>query len=362
MKSFFIRKISVTLFIMLFTIIIASLTSLGAETGTFSITYLDVGQGDAAIVQCDNHYMMIDGGDSNQSSHIYSYLKSHNITHLDYVINSHPHDDHIGGLSGALNYATADYAFCPVDQYDSRPFESFKKYAAKSGASVQFPDFSKVYSLGNASFRFLGPLEDSESLNDMSLIMFLQYGHTSFLFTGDMELEEENSLLNHGAVPEADVLKIGHHGSDSSSSYFFLRTVKPKYAVISVGAENIYGHPHEALLSRLNDAGVKTFRTDLNGTITCFSNGSDIVFQTEKEPLIPLIITETHSELPITRNTESLGLSDANVYVLNTNSRRFHLPSCSSVSKMKEKNKEFSSKSREDLISEGYRPCGNCHP
>ena len=314
-----------------------------------TVTFLDVGQGDAAVLQCGGQSMMIDGGKAKASSYIYSWLKKNQISHLDVMVATHTDADHIGGLSGALNYAKVGTAYCPVTSGTTKTFQSFVKYLKKQGKSITVPKAGDEFSLGGAQVRILGPTDPQAEGNNSSIVLKVTFGDTSFLFTGDAEREEEQELLESGYDLESTVLKVGHHGSDTSTSYLFLRTVNPQYAVISVGADNTYGHPTEAVLSRLRDADVKTYRTDLQGTITAVSDGKKVTFQTE-------------------RNAEGNTLDQASdssaekTYVLNTNTHKFHDPDCSSVSQMKEKNKRIVTESRDQIIADGYEPCGHCHP
>lgn len=247
-----------------------------------TVTFLDVGQGDAAILQCGGQSMMIDGGKAKASSYIYSWLKKNQISYLDVMVATHTDADHIGGLSGALNYAKVGTAYCPVTSGTTKTFQSFVKYLKKQGKSITVPKAGDEFSLGGAQVRILGPTDPQAEGNNSSIVLKVTFGDTSFLFTGDAEREEEQELLESGYDLESTVLKVGHHGSDTSTSYLFLRTVNPQYAVISVGADNTYGHPTEAVLSRLRDADVKTYRTDLQGTITAVSDGKKVTFQTER--------------------------------------------------------------------------------
>ena len=337
---------------------------------TFHIHYIDVGQADAALVECDGHYMLIDGGNQSDSDKIYSILKQKEIKHLDIVIGTHAHEDHIGGLPGALNYAKADVILCPVAEYDSEAFRDFVTYANKNGPGICIPSAGAEYKLGSASIKILGVNSGSDT-NDTSIVLKICYGNTAFLFTGDAERDTEQVILDAGYDLSATVLKVGHHGSDTSTTYPFLREIMPEYAVISVGNGNSYGHPIDHTLSRLRDAGVTVFRTDLQGDIYCTSNGEHVTFTTEyasddndsttagilnipnPAPATPEIKHETETADPI---------SEECAYILNTNTKKFHYPACKSVKQMKEKNKQEYTGIREEVIDMGYDPCGNCHP
>ena len=342
------------------------------ENSTFSIHFIDVGQADAALVECDNHYMLIDGGNKEDASVIYSVLKQAEVPKLDIVVASHAHEDHVGGLAGALNYTTADIVLSPVTEYDSKAFNDFKKYADLNGNGIVVPCVNDIYSLGSSEVKILG-VNGMEDTNNTSIVLKVTYGETSFLFTGDAEREAEQVILNSNADLFSTVLKVGHHGSDTSTSYPFLREIMPKYAIISVGAGNSYNHPTDDTLSRLRDADCIVYRTDLNGDIFAYSDGNNVSIETAKSATTDEIFTagknivtqsapETVTEV-IT--TEALTEAPAPVgidYVVNTNTKKFHYAYCSSANQIKEKNRMDYTGSRDDLIAQGYVPCKKCNP
>lgn len=251
------------------------------DDSSFSIQFIDVGQADAALVQCDGSYMLIDGGNRADSNLIYSVLKRNQIDHLDIVVGTHAHEDHIGGLPGAFQYTTADLTLSPVTEYDSATFRNFAKYAQEKGNGLTIPRAGDTYALGSATVTILG-VNSTDDTNNTSIVLKIQYGETSFLFTGDAEQPAEKVILDSGADVSATVLKVGHHGSNTSSSYRFLREVGAQYAVISCGTDNEYGHPHDEILSRLKDADVQLFRTDLQGDVFCTSDGKSVSFSVSK--------------------------------------------------------------------------------
>lgn len=251
---------------------------------TFEVHFIDVGQADAALILCDGKAMLIDGGNADDSSLMYSYLKKLNVSYLDYVIGTHAHEDHIGGLSGALNYATVGTAYCPVTTYDTKAFTSFVKMLNKQGVSITIPKTGDQFNLGSAFCTVLAANVDNGDPNNTSIVLRVVYGDTSFLFAADAERVVEQTILNSGTDIQSTVLKIGHHGSETSTSYVWLRQIMPEYAVISVGEDNSYGHPTEEVLSRLRDAEIKTYRTDMQGDVIMVSDGTEVTVTVEKNP------------------------------------------------------------------------------
>ena len=332
------------------------------DKSSFSIHFIDVGQADAALVECDGRYMLIDGGNKDDSSTIYSVLKNVGASHLDIVVGTHAHEDHIGGIPGAFNYADADLTLCPVKSYDSDAFDDFKKYANQKGGGIVIPSIGDTYSLGSASIKILGVNGETDT-NNTSIVLMITYGETKFLFTGDAEREAEQVILNSGADLSATVLKVGHHGSDTSTTYPFLREIMPTYAVISVGTGNSYGHPTEDTLSRLRDADVKVYRTDLQGDIQCTSDGKSISFSVTRnanaDTLTPATKTEPTPKPTPSNNPESDPKPEPTptekmVWIPNSGTKYHSKPSCSNM-----KNPTQVTKTQAE--ASGYTPCKKCY-
>lgn len=334
-----------------------------AGKGSFQIHFIDVGQADAALVECDGHYMLIDGGNKADSNVIYSVLKKAAVPKLDIVVGTHAHEDHIGGLPGAFNYTTADRTLCPVKNYDSNAFADFAKYAEQKGGGITVPKVGDIYPLGSATVEILGVNGGSDT-NDTSIILRIDYGKTSFLFCGDAERAAEQVVLNNGTDLSATVLKVGHHGSDTSTTYPFLREIMPKYAVISVGTGNSYGHPTEAVLSRLRDANVKLFRTDLQGDIYCTSDGTTVTFRVTKNADAEVFGNigsnstqkpETEPEQTTPPATETAGdTGDGDLVWIPKTGKKYHSHSgCSGM-------KDPSQVTKEEAEEQGFTPCKKC--
>ncbi len=317
-----------------------------AAGSSFEIHFIDVGQADSALVICDGHYMLIDGGNAEDSDLVYSYLERRGAKRLDYMVATHAHEDHIGGLSGALNYTAVDAALCPVTEYSSKVFQNMVKYLGEQGKALTVPEPGDKFSLGSARVEILGPVREYDDTNNTSIVLRIDYGETSFLFTGDMETKAEEDLIDSGANLSATVLKAGHHGSDTSTGYRFLREVMPEYAVISVGEGNKYGHPSSEVLSRFRDAGAEVYRTDMQGHIIARSDGKAVIFTTEKE-------ADTA--------TNPTGNSVPQTYIGNAGTKKFHLPDCASAKNIQEE-KRVEFYSRLQAVLEGYEPCGRCKP
>lgn len=326
-----------------------------SESGSFTIHFIDVGQADSALVTCDGHSMLIDGGNADDSNLVYSVLQRETEGHLDYVIGTHAHEDHIGGLSGAFEADTADVTFCPVTENDSKAFRNFKARADERGGGITVPAVGDTFTLGEATVTVVAVNSVPEDTNNTSIVIRIVYGDTSFLFTGDAEQETEEKILESDQDIESTVLKVGHHGSSTSTSQAFLDAVSPTYAVISCGKDNSYGHPHSETLTKLASAGVEVFRTDELGDIYCTSDGTEVTFS-YGEYHKDVDASDTEVEEPQQPDTIS------EPYILNTNSLKFHRPDCSSASQISDANREEYTGTREELIEQGYTPCGYCKP
>lgn len=249
------------------------------------VHFIDVGQADAAcIVLPGGETMLIDAGSNASENKLLSYLARYGIRHIDYAVFTHPHEDHIGGAEAVLNACDIDHVIVPDVVTTSVTYEIMLDAIADEGCTLEYAIPGSTYTLGASSFTILGPHTlDEENLNDASIVLSFTFGETSFLFTGDAEAAAESEvLLHHPTACNANVLKVGHHGSSTSSSALFLAAVSPDIAVISCGALNEYGHPHSAVLERLRVFTEHIFRTDEHGSIRVFTDGTLLWAKSDK--------------------------------------------------------------------------------
>ena len=322
-----------------------------AEGETLTVHFIDVGQADCALLECNGEYIVIDGGNVEDSSLVVSYLPEQGVTKLEAVIATHAHEDHVGGLPGVLAVYETAAVYAPTKTYASNCFDDFVYYTDQQGLQIAIPKPGDVIEFGSATATGLGPVKSYADPNDTSIVVMVEYGTTRFLFTGDMEVGAENDMLDYwgeGFDWSADVLKVGHHGSDTSTSYRFLNEVMPKIGIISVGEGNSYGHPCEVPLSRLSQAGVTVYRTDELGHIVITSDGTNITAQWENGSSRP-----DAGKPGAPQQTQPQGQQ----YIGNKNSKKLHLPSCSSLPK-EENRVPFDS--YDEAIAEGYEPCSKC--
>lgn len=284
MKNF--KKASMFVFIM---IMIFSLmgcediidTNLDSNTGDIlEIHFIDVGQADSIFIKKGQEAMLIDAGNNKDGKTVVDYIKNQNVSKLNYVIGTHPHADHIGGLDDVIDNLDIDKLIMPNAIANTKTFEDVLDSIDKKGLKITKPKVGDRYTLNGAEFIVLAPNGESyESLNDYSVVVKLIDGETSFLFTGDAEaLSEKEMLKSNRNLLKSDVLKVGHHGSVTSTSQEFLDAVDPYIAVISSETGNSYGHPHKEIIERLTEKNIDICRTDLQGTIIIKSNGKSLEF------------------------------------------------------------------------------------
>lgn len=249
--------------------------------GQLKVHYINVGQGDSILVQQGSQNMLIDTGTNASTSSLMGYLQSQNIKKIDYLILTHPHEDHIGGADVVIQSLDIGTIYMPKITTTTKTFKDVVNAMNSKGLKVTTPLVGSTFKLGGANCTILGPINSNkDDLNTYSIVLKLQFGNNKFLFTGDAQTSNEQDMINKGLDLSADVLKVGHHGSHTSTSQAFLDKVNPKYAVISVGKGNDYGHPHQEVMQRLQAKGVQVYRTDENGNIIATSDGKNITFNT----------------------------------------------------------------------------------
>lgn len=308
-----------------------------------TIHFIDVGQADCALLACDGEYMLIDGGNRDNGQLVVSYLQQQGVEELKAVVCTHAHEDHVGGLPSVLAVYPTQAVYAPTNTYASKVFDSFLYYTDQQRLSVTIPAPGDELTLGGATLTVLGPVKSYPDANNTSIVLKAVYGNTSFLFTGDMETQAETDMLDYweGRMDfDCDVLKVGHHGSSTSTSYRLLHEVTPAHGVISVGEGNDYGHPHKEPLSRLKQAGVVLLRTDQLGHVIAESDGETISFTWENQNAQPEDVIPADSR-----------------FIGNKNSKKFHAPGCANLPT--EKNQVIFD-SYQAAIDAGYSPCGSC--
>jgi len=247
--------------------------------GEIFVHFIDVGQGDATLIQSRDHAVLIDGGEPRYGQHVISYLRSAGVTRLDYVVATHPHSDHIGGLIAVLAQKEVGRLLMPDATHNTVPFENFLAAIENHDIPVTIPAIGDRISAGIIYMTVLAPTPGHHAnLNNASIVLRMVHGATAFLFTGDAEVASEQAMLAGGHNLQAHVLGVGHHGSRTSTTQEFLDAVNPVAAVISAGRNNQHGHPHREVLDRLNAANVRILRTDERGSILMSTDGEEIRF------------------------------------------------------------------------------------
>ena len=326
------------------------------------VSFIDVGQGDSEFIELPNgETLLIDAGTNETGADVVNYIESLGYSSIDYVVGTHPHEDHIGGLDDVIRTFDVESVYMPKVTADTKTFEDVLDAVDEKGLTINTAKAGVTLVDGDGlSVKMLAPvLDEYDNTNDYSAVIKVVYGDTSFLFTGDAE-EYAESLIT-GDV-SADVLKVGHHGSSTSTGEAFLQRVSPSYAVISCGFDNSYGHPHIETMEKLGSLGIPVLRTDEMGTVVAESDGTEINIKTlGKSSMGNTPQTETSDSSSSDDGLVTEGLDIADGYVLNTNSKKIHLLDCSAVDNMSDSNKAYTD-DYDQAISEGSTPCKICNP
>lgn len=255
-------------------------------TGEMEVTFLDVGQGDCTIFRTGDHVMMMDTGDNGTGDEVVAYLEQEGIDSLDYLILTHPDSDHIGGADNVLEAVEVETVLMPDVPNDTKTYDEVIQDIDYYEIDVIYPQPEEVYTLGEAEFMILSPEPEiitGEYVRGMSVGIKLVHGENSFVLTGDAEEDAELAMVERfGDKLECDVLKLGHHGSSTSTTDEFLAVTNPSWGIISCGVGNSYGHPHAETLAKMEDDDVIVYRTDTMGTIIAISDGKDISWSSER--------------------------------------------------------------------------------
>ena len=348
--------------------------SISSIKGECNVWVLDVGQGSSTLVESDGEYMLIDGGDSDKSSYLVSYLKKKEITNFKYVIATHYDADHLNGVVGALNVFDVENVICPEYTTTTRVYNSFISIMDNKKINRIKPIVGETYSLGRGEFTIIAPNSTGYSnVNDYSVGIRFKYNNKSFLVAGDATNISEEEIVNNSIDINSDVYIVNHHGSSGSSSSEFLNKIDPEYAVISAGKGNAYGHPAYKTLEKLNKIGAKIYRTDIEGEIEFSFTEKEIQFnkdsynKLESGEKINKDSYENNQDNKLissnegdNRTIENESSNKSDNYVLNKNTKKIHKDDCKSVKQMSDNNKVYFDGTIDEAEAQGYSKCQNC--
>ena len=332
-----------------------------------NVHFIDVGQGDSEFIELPNgQTMLIDAGNPENGSQIVTYIKGLGHNKVDYLIATHPHADHIGGMTTVVNGLDIGKIYMPKASSNTQTFEDLLTAIQKKGLKINTAKAGvNLFKAGTLNADIIAPVNiTGDDLNQYSAVIMLTYGDNKFLFTGDAGNESEGQITSD---IKADVLKVGHHGSDTSTSQAFLNKVSPKYAVIEVGKDNSYGHPTAATLAKLEKIGATIYRTDKDGTIIFTSDAKTITVNKKSSSIkeqappssAPAVAAAPQQPAPAEKKPEVTAPATNNksvtVYITKTG-EKYHTGGCRYLKKSK------IAISLEDAQAQGYGPCSVCHP
>ena len=330
------------------------------------VHFLNVGQADSTLITCGDHAMLIDAGNDDDDVSVLNYIQSkQGISYLDYVVCTHPHEDHIGAMDSVISNVDVGTVLMPNVTTTTQTFNDLLTSIDNNGLSITVPEVGQEYTLGDATFTVLGPVNDyGDNLNNWSIGIKLTYGDSDFVFTGDAEENAENDIVGTGIDLSAEVFRAGHHGSSTSNSDSLLSAISPEYTVISVGEGNSYGHPNAEALDRFNNYGIQIFRTDKQGTIVASTDGNSITWNTEPTSdfssgdSVAVNGSTTDNDIFYNEETEipaeeSIPV-DATVHITETGSK-YHSAGCQYLS-----NSDIEV-SLSDAKARGLSPCSRCN-
>lgn len=301
--------------------------------GSIEVHFIDVGQGDATLLICNGHSLLIDAGDNTKGTTVQLYLAKHNVTSLDAVIWTHPDADHIGGADVITTKYDIGTIYMPDIASDTLTYEELMDAIAYRNYKIVNPVVDSSFDLGGAEVTFLGSTSSYGDDNNNSIICKVKFGNTSFLFTGDAEKEAESLLVEKYPNMSIDVYEVGHHGSKTSSSSEFVNLFRPTYSVISCGNDNTYGYPHDETLKSLSDIGCEIFRTDIQGNIVAISDGTDIIWETadSSNSLVNEDASVETVSTSVSASTNYGVAPEGATYIGNSNNMKLHKASCNGL-------------------------------
>jgi DNA internalization-related competence protein ComEC/Rec2 len=312
------------------------------STKDLAVHFIDVGQADSIFIELPNgQCMLIDAGKNADGGLVVDYLRQHQVNKIDYLVGTHPHEDHLGGLDDVINNFEIGKLYMPKVTHTTKTFRDVITAAQSKGLKINVAKAGvEILKQPGLLIDILSPLQaEYDELNNYSAVIKLTYGDHRWLFTGDAEELVEQDMLDSNMDLKADILKVGHHGSNTSSTGEFLKQVAPQWAVISAGKDNDYGHPHQEVMERLQQTGIHTLRTDVQGTIIMTSNGTELQVNPAKDE--PIVAKE-----------------ETGRYVGSVNSDKYHLPNCSHVESISPKN-IIRFNNLKEAQQANYHPCSN---
>ncbi len=246
------------------------------EVYPFQMYFIDVGEADCILIKYNDEYTLVDAGNNKDGKKIVAYLKDLGIEHFEYVIGTHAHEDHIGGMDDIIKNFSIDHYYMTKTEVDMITYTEIKDELNKKGIKYETPKIDKSFKMSQVQFKVLWIDDNKEDINATSIVLKVNYQNTSYLLMADATTDVEHQILEKDI--ESDLIKVAHHGSNHSSSAVFLKKVNPKYAIISVGTPNDYGFPKQVTLEKLEKLNTLVLRTDELGTIIASSDGNNIYF------------------------------------------------------------------------------------
>ncbi|WDV44287.1 MBL fold metallo-hydrolase [Clostridiaceae bacterium M8S5] len=322
----------------------ALITNRDLKEAGVEVHFIDVGQADCILIKMGSKVSLIDGGNRDDSELVVAYLKKQNIKAIDYLVATHPHEDHIGGLPEVIRRFDIHKIYMPNKVATTKIFKTMlKEIKSKNIEVVSAKGGDMIYCNDNITYSVVAPNSDEyDETNEYSVVTKLKYKEKAFIFTGDAEKDSEDEMVNMKYALKADVLKVGHHGGRTSSNTNFLNKVQPQIAVISCGKGNDYGHPNDEVLQRLRNVGTKIYRTDSSGTIIIKTDGNNIY-----------VNNNVHQEVEVEKESNKVKKIIGNI-----NSKIYHKIEANHLPK---KNNQTIFDSSIDAEKEGYKPCSKCY-